>query len=198
MLVIGNQSRPNLFDLSVRKPGMLYTSVLEIDERVLLADQYQIEGAPVMVGTTGEKVQICKAPGEYRNTTVLKDPDVETVRQGLQALYDQGLRSLSIALLHSYTYPAHEELVGKIALDVGFSHVSLSSQLSPMVRIVPRAHSATADAYLTPELKRYLQGYVNIWRSSLICRFQQSFKNLRPGMLQFMQSDGGRESEFET
>ena len=75
-------------------------------------------------------------------------------------LYKTGIRSLSVALLHSYTYPEHEIEVGRMALRVGFEHVSLSSQLSPMVRLVPRAHSATADAYLTPELKRYLQGWV--------------------------------------
>jgi 5-oxoprolinase (ATP-hydrolysing) len=65
-----------------------------------------------------------------------------------------------------------------------------------MVRIVPRAHSATADAYLTPELKRYLQGYVQKSGHPLTLSFQQSFKNLRPGMLQFMQSDGGRKSKY--
>lgn len=64
VLVIGNQSRPDLFDLSVRKPGMLYEVVLEIDERVLLADQYHIQGAELLVGTTGEKIQVCRAPGE--------------------------------------------------------------------------------------------------------------------------------------
>lgn len=86
--------------------------------------------------------------------------DPAVVRGDLQTLYDRGLRSLSVALLHSYTYPTHEETIREIALEIGFTHVSLSSSLSPMVRIVPRAHSATADAYLTPELKRYLQGYV--------------------------------------
>jgi 5-oxoprolinase (ATP-hydrolysing) len=65
VLVIGNHSRPNLFDLSVRKPGMLYESVLKVDERVLLADEYQIDGAAVVAGTTGEKVQVHKAPGEF-------------------------------------------------------------------------------------------------------------------------------------
>ncbi|OCF36235.1 hypothetical protein I316_02108 [Kwoniella heveanensis BCC8398] len=167
VLKIGNQSRPNLFDLSVRKPGMLYEAVVEVDERVVLANGYQVEGVPVLTGTTGEKVQVVKAP------------DLNEVRKDLQRLHDQGMRSLSVALLHSYTFPDHEDLIGELAIEVGFTHVSLSSRLSPMVKIVPRAHSATADAYLTPELKRYLQG------------FEKSFTNLRPGMVQFMQSDGG-------
>jgi hypothetical protein len=71
VLVIGNQSRPNLFDLSVRKPGMLYETVLEIDERVLLADEYQIDGAAVQAGITGEKVQIDRAPSKFDQATRL-------------------------------------------------------------------------------------------------------------------------------
>lgn len=160
ILRIGNQSRPNLFDLSVTKPGMLYEKVLEVDERVLLATEFQVDGLEVRTGTSGEKIQVSKAPGEP--TLIVKRLeliiDLEEVRRDLQSLYDDGLRSLSVAFLHSYTFPDHEAAVGELALEIGFSHVSLSSRLSPMVRIVPRGHSATADAYLTPELKRYLTG----------------------------------------
>ena len=76
----------------------------------------------------------------------------------MQDLYTQGLRSLAVAFLHSYTYPEHELAISRVAEEVGFTHVSLSSQLSPMIKVIPRAQSATADAYLTPELKRYLYG----------------------------------------
>jgi hypothetical protein len=74
VLVIGNQSRPDLFDLSVRKPAMLYETVLEVDERVLLAGKYPIEGTPIIEGTTGEKIQICKAPGECKLITPYMTP----------------------------------------------------------------------------------------------------------------------------
>ena len=63
ILRIGNQSRPNLFDLSVTKPGMLYEKVLEVDERVLLATEFQVDGLEVRTGTSGEKIQVSTAPG---------------------------------------------------------------------------------------------------------------------------------------
>lgn len=68
VLRIGNQSRPNLFDLSVTKPGMLYEKVLEVDERVLLATTFQIDEVAVQTGTSGEKIQVLKAPGEFKQS----------------------------------------------------------------------------------------------------------------------------------
>lgn len=101
------------------------------------------------------------------------------LRPELERLYAEGFRSLSVAFMHSYIYPAHEEAVGALAESVGFSHVSLSSKVAPVIRLVNRANSSTADAYLTPELKRYLAG------------FKRSFVNLDRGVVAFMQSDGG-------
>ena len=69
ILLIGNQSRPNLFDLSVRKPEMLYETVLEVDERVVLADQYQVPGIEVEQGSTGETIQVLQSPGMLMSTT---------------------------------------------------------------------------------------------------------------------------------
>lgn len=66
LLIIGNQSRPSLFDLSVAKPSMLYEAVLEVDERVYLADEYQLPDVPVLQGVSGEKIQVGKTPGETR------------------------------------------------------------------------------------------------------------------------------------
>ena len=63
-LLIGNQSRPKLFDLSVSKPAMLYEAVLEVDERVVLADQYQLDGVAVQHGSSGEALQVERSPGE--------------------------------------------------------------------------------------------------------------------------------------
>lgn len=83
--------------------------------------------------------------------------------------------------MHSYTYRDHELAIGKLAEKIGFTHVSLSAELSPMIKIVPRGNSSTADAYLTPEIKRYIAG------------FESGFLDLRSSgcRCEFMQSDGG-------
>lgn len=83
--------------------------------------------------------------------------------------------------MHSYTFRDHEKTLGEIAKSVGFTHISLSSELSPVVKIVPRGNSATADAYLTPEIKKYITG------------FESGFQDLRTSgcKCEFMQSDGG-------
>jgi 5-oxoprolinase (ATP-hydrolysing) len=107
--------------------------------------------------------------------------DIESTRKSLQELYDKGFRSIAICLLHSYTFPSHELAVCEIAESLGFTHISLSSRLSPTIRIVPRGNSSTADAYLTPEIKRYIEG------------FERGFEDLRKSncRCEFMQSDGG-------
>ena len=107
------------------------------------------------------------------------------MRQDLQILYQEGYRSLAIVLVHSYTFPEHELLVGKLAREIGFTHVSESSQLLPMIKMVPRGVSSTADAYLTPILREYLDGF-----------FKGFDEKLRDGRLlsprvEFMGSDGG-------
>ena len=85
--------------------------------------------------------------------------DADEIRPKLIALYEEGYRSLSVVFIHSYTFPDHELLVGKLAREIGFEHVSLSSQLLPMIKAVPRGVSSTADAYLTPVLQKYLDGF---------------------------------------
>ena len=95
-------------------------------------------------------------------------------------MYDSGIRSLAVVLMHSYLHPGHEERVGDIARDIGFEHVSLSSKVMQMSRIVPRGYTACADAYLTPCIKRYLKS------------FASGFKDDLKGVsVLFMQSDGG-------
>ena len=102
-------------------------------------------------------------------------------RQTLQEVYDEGYRSIAVCLMHSYTFRDHELVVGKLAEQIGFTHISLSAELSPTIKIVPRGNSSTADAYLTPEIKRYIDG------------FESGFENLRSSgcRCEFMQSDGG-------
>ncbi|CDK26553.1 unnamed protein product [Kuraishia capsulata CBS 1993] len=185
-LVIGNQSRPRIFDLSISKPDVLYETVVEIDERVTLQDFSEDPAkfetvdfesdADLVKGLSGEAVRI------------LKKPDVASIRSTLELLYATGLRSVGICLMHSYTFPAHEILVGEIAKEVGFTHVSLSSDLSPVIKFVPRANSSIADAYLTPEIKRYLSGFQSGLKEGLASVGAEVPTGVR---CQFMQSDGG-------
>jgi 5-oxoprolinase (ATP-hydrolysing) len=107
--------------------------------------------------------------------------DLEQTKADLQMLFDEGYRAIAVCLMHSYTFREHEQAVGKLATEVGFTHISLSADLSPMVKIVPRGNSSTADAYLTPEIKRYIKG------------FEEGFEDLRTSgcRCEFMQSDGG-------
>ena len=93
-----------------------------------------------------------------------------------------------MCLAHSYTFAQHELLVGEIARAVGFTHVSLSSQLTPMIKLIPRGMSAMADAYLTPTVKRYLDSFSAGFEGSLASSSSKGSGSLR---CQMMQSDGG-------
>jgi 5-oxoprolinase (ATP-hydrolysing) len=103
----------------------------------------------------------------------------------LQKLYDEGYRSLAIILVHSYTFPDHERLLGELAAEVGFTHVSESARLLPMIKMLPRGVSATADAYLTPILREYLDGFFSGFDEKLRDGAQRSPR------VEFMGSDGG-------
>ncbi|EJD47806.1 5-oxoprolinase [Auricularia subglabra TFB-10046 SS5] len=199
LLLIGNQSRPRIFDLNIRRPSQLYSTVLEVDERVTLvgftsdpqADEHAVtfdengtivreysgasnEGSGRIVrGISGEAVRI------------LREPDTAAVKKDLQELYDDGYRSIAVCFVHSYTFPEHELAVGKLASEIGFEHVSMSAQLLPMIKLVPRGVSATADAYLTPVLMAYLDGFFAGFDAKLR---QGGPENPR---VEFMGSDGG-------
>jgi 5-oxoprolinase (ATP-hydrolysing) len=138
VLEIGTQARPNIFDLSCSKPSLLYQRVVEIQERVVLyreaknyhseseAENQQQDNHDIVKGKTGEFIQI------------IKTPDLEQVRRDMEELKRSGIQSLAICLMHSYTFPDHEIAIGKIAEEMGFSQVSLSSQVIPMVKLVSR------------------------------------------------------------
>jgi len=129
VLEIGNQSREHIFELDIKSPQLLYKEVIEVEERVVLKQekcQINRKDCEVKTGITGDELEIWQ--------TI----DCEKLRESLQQVFDKGIKSLSIALLHSYTYPQHEEVVEKVAKDVGFTHITLSSHIMPMVRIVPR------------------------------------------------------------
>jgi 5-oxoprolinase (ATP-hydrolysing) len=150
-LRIGYQTRPDLFALHIQLPEMLYCDALEVDERI-------------------------DAHGE-----VLLDLDETAASAGLQHFYDRGLRSVAIALLHGYRYHQHEKTLGQIARDVGFTQVSISHEVSPLMKLVSRGDTTVVDAYLSPILRRY----VNQVASEL--KGLESHK----GRLMFMRSNGG-------
>lgn len=172
LLQIGNQARPNIFDLTVSKPSNLYEEVIEVDERVeLVLDDQTLSSdfsSSIVKGVSGELVRITKPLNE------------EALRSSLKGLLKKGISCLAVVLMHSYTFPNHEASVQRLALDLGFRHVSLSSALTPMVRAVPRGLTASVDAYLTPVIKEYLSGFMS--------KFDEGLGKLN---VLFMQSDGG-------
>jgi 5-oxoprolinase (ATP-hydrolysing) len=111
--------------------------------------------------------------------------DLNIVKADLQKLYASGYRSLAIIFAHSYTFPHHERQVGTLARSLGFHHVSESAQLLPMIKMVPRGVSSTADAYLTPILRNYIDGFFR--------GFDEKLRGgtIRSPRVEFMGSDGG-------
>ena len=125
-LRIGYQTRSDIFALDIRKPEQLYESVVEIAERVL-------------------------ADG-----TVEQVPDLAQVRHDLAAARATGIEACAIVFMHAYRYPAHEAAVAVIAREVGFTQVSVSHEVSPLMKLVGRGDTTVADAYLSPVLRRYV------------------------------------------
>ena len=125
-LRIGYQNRPRLFDLHIRLPEMLYSRVICAEERL---DQ----------------------GGE-----VLRALDQDRLRAALQDAFDAGFRAVAIAFLHGYRFPEHEQAAGEIARQIGFTQISLSHAVSPLVKLVSRGDTTVVDAYLSPVLRRYV------------------------------------------
>jgi 5-oxoprolinase (ATP-hydrolysing) len=125
-LRIGYQNRPELFDLRIRLPDMLYSRVLEARERV-------------------------SAEGE-----VIRPLDEAALREGLQQAHDAGIRSVAIVFLHGYRFVDHERRAGELAAEIGFGQISLSHQASPLMKLVARGDTTVVDAYLSPILRRYV------------------------------------------
>jgi 5-oxoprolinase (ATP-hydrolysing) len=145
-LRIAYQSRPKLFVRHIELPTLLYEQVVEIDERI---------------GARGE---------------VVRELDVEQARQALQSAFDNGIRSCAIVLMHGYRYTAHEQKLKELAEQIGFTQISVSHEVSPLMKLVSRGDTTVVDAYLSPILRRYV-GQVEA--------------DLGAVPLQFMQSNGG-------
>ena len=123
-LRIGYQNRPKLFARDIVLPDPLYATVIEVDERVL-------------------------ASGE-----VLTPLDEDGAREALRRCYQSGLRAVAIVLMHGYRQPCHERLLERLAREVGFTQISLSHQVSPLMKFVSRGDTTVVDAYLSPVLRR--------------------------------------------
>lgn len=193
-LEIGNQSRPKIFDLAIHKPEVLYQEVVEIDERVTLEDY--AEDPERNITRTDARDDSNKDADLVRGLSsetvrILKRPLKEEVKSQLQNLYDKGFRSIAVCLVHAYTFPDHEKLVGHVAHEIGFKYVSLSHELMPMIKLVSRATSACADAYLTPAIKKYIAGFQAGFEGGLGSQSLKEKKGNKGARCEFMQSDGG-------
>lgn len=145
-LRIGYQNRPRLFDLDIQLPEMLYETVIEAHERI---------------GTDGE---------------VIERLDETALTEALRRAFQQGIRAVAIVFMQGYRFHAHEQAAARIAESAGFTQISVSHQVSPLIRLVPRGDTTVMDAYLSPILRRYVDRIAAV---------------LGGTQLLFMQSGGG-------
>lgn len=129
-------------------PSNVYELVIEVDERVVLVKP----GEALPLDSSGETV--AGQSGEL--LSVERALDEETLRAQLEPVRAAGISSLAIVFLHSFLYPEHERRAAALARSMGFAQVSQSSEVMPMVKVVPRGFTACADAYLTPHIVRYV------------------------------------------
>ncbi len=150
-LRIGYQTRPSLFALDIVLPEPLYCDVLEVDERM---------------SATGE---------------VLTPLQLDSARDELRRYHQQGLRAVAVVLMHGYRFHDHERCLAKLARDIGYTQVSVSHEVSPLMKFVPRGDTTVVDAYLSPCLRHYVD--------QVAC----ALDGLRDcgGRLMFMRSSGG-------
>ncbi len=145
-LRIGYQDRPQIFALDIRLPAPVYERVLEVDER------------------------------RAADGTVVRELNEEQARRGLHEAFQAGYRSVAVALLHGFRNPAHERRVAALARATGFTQISVSSEVSPLAKLVSRGETTVVDAYLSPVLRRYVDDVA---------------EQLGGVRLRFMQSHGG-------
>jgi 5-oxoprolinase (ATP-hydrolysing) len=145
-LRIATQARPRLFDRQINLPEAMYARVIEADERI-------------------------EAGGR-----VLRALDAGTLERDLRAAHAAGFRAAAIVFMHGYRFTTHEVAAAQIAAAAGFTQISVSHEVNPLMKLVPRGDTTVVDAYLSPLLRRYCA----------------SVARMLPGIaLQFMQSSGG-------
>jgi len=145
-LRIGYQDRPDIFAMKIELPDLIYEEVIEVDERI---------------GARGE---------------VLQAPDEEQLRGQFAQLRAKGIDAIAIVLMHAYRYPQHERRLRALAEEAGFTQISVSHQVSPLMKIVGRGDTTVVDAYLSPVLRDY------------VARVSADTGGVR---IMFMQSNGG-------
>jgi len=148
-LEIGTQARPDIFARRIVKPDMLYSRVIGAVERM-------------------------RADGKVEQSL-----DTERLTADLEAARREGFASVAIAFVHGYAYPVHEKEAARIAREIGFTQVSVSHEVAPLIKIVPRGDTTVADAYLSPILHRYTETVAGAFAGDLESR------------LLFMSSSGG-------
>src|SRR3954465_4564163 len=149
-LRIGYQARPKIFAKHIIKPEMLFEQVFEVDERVLA------------------------------NGTIERELALAAVRAELGRAKADGIKAIAILFMHAYRYPEHEQRVAKLARDMGFPQVSVSHEISPLIKLVGRGDTTVVDAYLSPILRRY------------VARVDSELDAKKSGArLMFMMSSGG-------
>ena len=146
-LRIGYQARPEIFARHIVLPSLLYERVVEIDERMTVAGD------------------------------VLVPLDEARAREAFGQIRDGGIDAVAIVLMHGWRYPAHEQSLAKIAREAGFTQVSVSHEVAPLIKLIGRGDTTVVDAYLSPVLRRYVDRVA---------------AGLSPATdLHFMQSNGG-------
>tara|TARA_Y100001970_G_scaffold294367_1_gene451774 strand:+ start:20675 stop:24277 length:3603 start_codon:yes stop_codon:yes gene_type:complete len=145
-LRIGYQNRPNIFSKKIILPEMLYHKVVELPGRI---SSDGIEVLPI---------------------------DEKLLHLKLNEVWDSGIKSIAVVFMFSFRNPSHEKLVGSIAKKIGFNQISLSHEVSPLMKLISRGDTTVVDAYLSPLLKRY------------VSRINSHLSGVK---LQFMQSSGG-------
>jgi len=150
-LRIGYQNRPDIFAREIILPELLYEAVIEVEERI---DAQGYELIPL---------------------------NLEQIKTDLIKIYQSGIRSCAIILMHSYHYPDHEKQVAKIAEEIGFTQISVSYQVSPLMKLISRGDTTVVDAYISPILRRYVDQVTDQLNNSK----KSSIK------IMFMQSNGG-------
>jgi 5-oxoprolinase (ATP-hydrolysing) len=148
-LEIGTQARPDIFARKIVKPDMLYERVIGAAERV------------------------------HADGTVEKPLDAKKLTADLAAARKAGYASIAIVFMHAYAFPEHERQAAMLARESGFTQISVSHEVAPLIKIVPRGDTTVADAYLSPGLRRYADGVAGAFAGSLESR------------LLFMASSGG-------
>ena len=145
-LRIAWQKRPRIFARHIILPEHLYDAVYEVDERI---------------GAQGQ---------------IIREPDIISLQRDFDHARSQGYKAIAIVFMHGYRYPQHEQLAARLACDCGFTQISVSHAVSPLVKLVARGDTTVVDAYLTPVLHRYVD------------RIRRELPDTR---LLFMQSNGG-------